>query len=248
LARRRRLAIALPLDLHPSTHTFWIGTAAGVCGGVAIIAFYEALRIAPMSLVAPITASSVAVPIAVSLAEGQIPTAQQTLGICVIVVGVVTISIDRAAASALHVLSHRALALSLVAALGFGGALTLLAKSTTNTHLASAMWATVGLRFGSVVVILGLAFVRRTPLSFPPRSLVLPVAAAGVLEMTANSSYAIATSRGNLAVVTVLSALYPAVTALLAMVVLHERLVRHQWIGVVVAFAGIITIAAATQG
>jgi drug/metabolite transporter (DMT)-like permease len=54
----------------------------------------------------------------------------------------------------------------------------------------------------------------------------------------------LATGRGLLSVVGVLAALYPAVTVLLARVLLHERLTRTQDAGVLVTLAGVVALAA----
>jgi drug/metabolite transporter (DMT)-like permease len=54
----------------------------------------------------------------------------------------------------------------------------------------------------------------------------------------------LATGRGLLSVVDVLGALYPAMTVLLARVVLHERLTRAQDAGVLVTLAGVVALAA----
>jgi drug/metabolite transporter (DMT)-like permease len=65
-----------------------------------------------------------------------------------------------------------------------------------------------------------------------------------VLDMTANAIYLLAARRGLLALVAVLSSLYPAGTVVLARIVLRERLVRVQLAGLAMALAGIVLIAA----
>ncbi len=58
----------------------------------------------------------------------------------------------------------------------------------------------------------------------------------------ANGSYALAASRGNLAVAAVLASLYPVVTALLARGILAERLRPVQSMGVVAALGGVLLL------
>jgi drug/metabolite transporter (DMT)-like permease len=63
--------------------------------------------------------------------------------------------------------------------------------------------------------------------------------------MAANICYVLAVHRGPLAVVAVISSLYPASTVALAAVLLHERLGRTQWAGVGIALGGVVCISLA---
>ena len=60
----------------------------------------------------------------------------------------------------------------------------------------------------------------------------------------ANLLFILATGRGLLSVVGVLGSLYPAVTVVLARLVLDERLSRTQGAGVLVTLVGVIALAA----
>jgi drug/metabolite transporter (DMT)-like permease len=79
-----------------------------------------------------------------------------------------------------------------------------------------------------------------------PRAEAWPtIAAAGVFDMLANVFYVLAVHTGFIAIVAVISSLYPASTLTLAAIFLRERLSRRQWVGVACAFAGIASIALA---
>ena len=65
----------------------------------------------------------------------------------------------------------------------------------------------------------------------------------GCGDMGANLLFAIASSRGQVSVASVLGSLYPVVTILLARLVLKERLRRIQQVGAVLSLAGAAIIA-----
>jgi drug/metabolite transporter (DMT)-like permease len=81
----------------------------------------------------------------------------------------------------------------------------------------------------------------------PPPGTFVGIAVAGVLDVAANLFYLLATQRGLLALVAVLTSMYPATTVLLARVVLKERLSRTQMVGLAFAFGGVIAIAGADR-
>ncbi len=64
--------------------------------------------------------------------------------------------------------------------------------------------------------------------------------------MLANVLYVVAVHAGQLAIVAVLTSLYPASTVALAACVLRERLRPLQWAGVALALAGVALISAGT--
>jgi drug/metabolite transporter (DMT)-like permease len=105
----------------------------------------------------------------------------------------------------------------------------------------AGLWPLVGARGAAVALfgLLGLA-TRTSPRSVEP---VLAIAvAAGVIDMSANALYLIASRSAPLGVVVTLASLYPASTVLLARVVLGERLSRWQTVGVLCALVAIALI------
>jgi drug/metabolite transporter (DMT)-like permease len=103
-------------------------------------------------------------------------------------------------------------------------------------------WATLTMRIAAVpiVLVLALTLQRRAP---SPRGWLL-LAAVGVVDAGATLLYGIATTRGLLSVIGVLSSLYPIVIVVLARVLLAERVARSQLAGVAVALAGVALISA----
>lgn len=98
-------------------------------------------------------------------------------------------------------------------------------------------------RLAGAVVLATMAVVgrRRAPL---PRAAWALTAVCGLLDSTANALYLLAAQRGLLSLVAVLGALYPASTVVLARIVLDERLGRRQLVGLAVAAAAVVLVAA----
>jgi drug/metabolite transporter (DMT)-like permease len=232
------LAIAQP-DL-PPVGDLWPPAAAGLAGALALSAFYRALAIGTMSIVAPISSTGAALPVIVGIATGDRPSAVQVLGIVAAVGGVVLASReldeDRPTTAAP---ARASIGLALMAALGFG-AFFIGMKAGAD---ASVPWALLAARAASVTAVLVVVVALRVPLPAAPRRLGA-LALVGLLDAGANGLYAAAATEGLLSVVAVLGALYPVSTVLLARAVLGERVRRIQEVGIVAALAGVALIAA----
>jgi drug/metabolite transporter (DMT)-like permease len=103
--------------------------------------------------------------------------------------------------------------------------------------------ALVGMRSASVSTLLVVALVLRSVGGVRARDLPA-LALVGLLDGGANLAYAVATTMGLLALVSVLASLYPAVTVVLARLVHHERMSRVQDAGIVAAVLGVLLVAA----
>jgi drug/metabolite transporter (DMT)-like permease len=192
-----------------------------------------------MSVVAPISATAAAVPVLVGLVEGERPSTLQIAGMAAALAGVILASrepIEEGAAPP----NRTAIGLALVAAAGFGTFFVGIDKASAT---AEVPWVIVVQRCCSLALLVIAALVARPSLPRDGASL-LVLAAVGVLDLGANGLYALATTHGLLSVVSVLGSLYPAVTVVLARVVLAERIARVQEVGVVLALAGVVAISA----
>ena len=215
--------------------------AAGLLGLVALGAFYRALAVGTMGVVAPVASLGVVVPVAGGLLAGEAPRPLQTAGIVLAVVGVVLASGPELREGGS---GGTALALALVAAVGFGAVLLLLARAAEH----SVLMTLVVMRLTAVLVLgaglLAVAARRRQGLGVPLRRLPL-VTAVGAGDVLANASFAVASARAGalVSVTSVLASLYPVVTVLLARQVHGERLQRVQAVGVVGALGGVALLA-----
>jgi drug/metabolite transporter (DMT)-like permease len=190
-----------------------------------------------MGVVAPISAASPLVPLAVDAAQGVVPGALQWLGVALVLTGIVTLSRDptgagqRIAAGA---------GLALVAALAFGLFYVGLDAGSDE----SAPWAVVAARSASVSLAVAVALlVTRTSLR-PARAVLPLLVAIGLFDTGANVFVAFASTRAAAGIVAVLGALYPVVTVVLARFVLGERLSSSRRVGGGVALGGAALVAA----
>jgi drug/metabolite transporter (DMT)-like permease len=133
-----------------------------------------------------------------------------------------------------------AIGTALLAGVGFGLYFVLLDR----TAPASGLWPLVVSRAAAGLVVLGVA-VATGMRGLPARGTLRLAVLAGVLDAAANLAYLLAVRQGLLALVAVLTALYPAATILLARLVLGERTGSAQRIGLAVAGASVALIALA---
>ncbi len=226
-------------DPFPDPGAAALATGAGVAGCAALAAFYRGLAIGTMSIVAPVSATGAAVPVLVGLATGERPGAIQVAGIVVAMAGIVLAAREPADAAPGPAL-RASLALAGLAALGFGTFFVLIDRAT---ELGGAPWSLLLVRVGEVALLGGLALATRPAMPSGIRD-AAPLLVIGVLDFSATAFFALATEQGLLSVVSVVGSLYPAVTVVLARIVLAERVARSQELGVVLTLAGVVAISA----
>ncbi|MFF7340096.1 EamA family transporter [Streptomyces sp. NPDC008163] len=225
----------------------WYAVAAGVVGPVAMLCFYQALALGPMGVVSPLGSLGVAVPVGVGLIAGERPDLLQGAGVAVAVVGVVLAGGPQLRGAPVQ---RRAVLLTLVAAFGFGGVMSLIAHaSTTVTGLFLALFVQ---RVTNVAVGGGALYVsvRRGGRALPEdggaavvRAALPALAFVGLADVAANGTYSIAAQHGPVTVAAVLASLYPVVTALAARGFLNERLRGVQAAGAGLALVGTVLLA-----
>ncbi|GAA4740584.1 DMT family transporter [Amnibacterium soli] len=231
------LLVAVPGRFDPPS-IGW-GATAGLCGGLALLLFYRSLAVAPMTVVAPLTAvMSAVVPVVGGIGLGERPSPLALLGVLLAVGAVLLVSAEEGRLPGLRTLRGPGVVGALVAGTGFGLLFVLLSRSADD----SGFWPLAGARVASVVLLGLVALIGRRGL-VPRGAAPGLVLASGIGDMTANLLFVLASRLGLLSVVGVLLALYPAGTVLLALLVLRERLHRVQLAGLGVAAGGVVLIA-----
>ena len=226
-------------DPFPALGPAALAVGAGVAGCAALAAFYRSLAIGTMSIVAPVSATGAAVPVLVGVASGERPGAVQVAGIVLAMVGIVLAAREPGGVAPGRAM-RSSLGLALLAALGFGSFFVLLDSATED---AGAPWALLLVRVGEVALLATLAVAVRPRMPAGVRD-ASPLLIVGALDFLATALFALATTEGLLSVVAVVGSLYPAVTVVLARVVLAERVSRWQELGVVVTLVGVMAISA----
>ncbi|MGB6058915.1 MAG: EamA family transporter [Microthrixaceae bacterium] len=252
------LAVCLVVTGNPTGRDFWMGALAGAAGGGGLTMFYWAMSVGPMSVIAPVSALLNAfVPVLAGFVKGERPAPLALLGIIVAVPAILLISRepsdperllagtgpgDGTGAPRKTMLSRIGglpVVAGAVAGVCFGFFFVFLNEASND----SGLWPIVSARATAVVVVTAAALVTRV--SMPTKTGLLLAAGAGCLDVVGNTFYLLATRRGLIILVGVVSAMYPASTVLLARSVLKERMARHQILGLVIAALAVTLIALA---
>ena len=212
-----------------SAHDLWWGAAGGAAGGLALIAFYQALSRGAMTVVAPTTAViSAALPVIVGLGLGERPSGTAVVGIVVACLAVALVS--GAIGTRHHETKFSTVVLAAVAGIGFGFIFVAFARTAHD----SGLWPLVSARAASLPVVAVVVGATR-PVRAGLRPVIWLVLASGVLDMAANMFYLEASHRGLLSIVAVISSMYPVSTVCLAFGLDHERVSKTQAAGLALA-------------
>jgi drug/metabolite transporter (DMT)-like permease len=214
----------------------------GIATAAGLVMFYKALAIGTMSVVSPIIAAQVLIPVTAGILLGERPGLHAYIGMVVTVGGVVLISRTprkerQNRTEAHHRAARKAVILAVLTAVAWG--FMLLIYGTTGKE--NPMWAVFDTRLTSAVVLAGYVLLTSRGLSLKGQN--VPVLAAiGILLAVANFLFIVASGIGYLSVTSILGSLSPVVVTAYAQVLLHERLAPRQWAGFVAVFAGIVLL------
>ncbi|MFJ9175857.1 EamA family transporter [Streptomyces sp. NPDC102360] len=213
------------------------GVASGIASAAAFALLYKTLAIGPMNVLSPVTALvSAALPVTVGLLQGEHLSLAGLIGLPLALVAVVLVSAGSGAGSS------RPSRTALLLALGAGAAIALQLVCLHQAPSDSGVAPLIVGRAVSSAVTLGAAGLLRRRLGAEKPAYGIS-AAAGVLDSIANLLFLLAARSGDLTVVAVITALYPAGTVLLARGVLAERIHRGQLVGLGTAAVAVSLLA-----
>jgi drug/metabolite transporter (DMT)-like permease len=229
------LAIAPFLDGALSPELLWWGSLAGVGGAIGVMGLYTGFSRSDVAVVSPIAAVGAATwPVVWSIVTGDVPTGLVVVGI---VVGLAAIWLVSGGSRRVLAGDRDGLKYGLIAGLGFGAQLIFLSFTADG----SSIWALLPARIagGILIAVVALALGKSLVL---PRDAMAPGLAAGSLTAIGNGFFIIATGLESLAVATVIAAMFPATTVLLARFVFHERLTTRRLVGLALALVAVALV------
>ncbi len=221
-------------ETFPPVTDLAIGGIAGISGVIGLLALYSGLASGRMGIVAPLTAVlSATIPIIFSLFTEGIPPTLQIIGFLLALVAVWLLSGAGGSAGVQLV----ELGYAVVAGSGFALFFILIDQANET----SVFWPLVMARMASVTFLTIFVLVRGI-WERPSQKQMPLIILAGMLDALGNAFFTLSARYGRLDLAAILSSLYPASTVLLAQLILHERLGRSQWMGVIIALVAIVLI------
>lgn len=258
LAARRALALRVVLLSYPVALVMMGGLAIGVGGPISVGAigwgsacgialglagwwFYAALSVGPISVVSPVSAVLMAgVPVVVAMAQGDRPRPMVAVGIGLALAAIVLVGREAGDGDiSPHRLTAKVVALTISAGVGFGLSVVFLAQAPAEAQL----WPLLFARLVAAALIITTATAAGEA-RLPSGTAMKLALAAALLDGAGSVAMLFALREAPLALAGVVIALFPAVTVVLAIVVLHERAHRWQVVGLALTAVAVAMIAA----
>ncbi|MET7992669.1 DMT family transporter [Amycolatopsis sp. NPDC005232] len=217
----------------PHAEELMWGAVSGLGTAVGTFALYRGLSTARMSVVAPVSAVlAAALPALVGFATGDRLAWLSWVGIALVLPAIALVSQHQGDDAERQ---RSGVVEGVIAGAGFGVLFIGLDRAGTG---AGSWPLAAGQSVGVLLLVIAAIWLRPTSWS----RAWWPATAAGILGGAANLLFVAATGAGQLAVVAVITSLYPAITIVLARGLLHERWSRPQITGLVIAAAGVTAI------
>lgn len=219
-----------------------LGAVSGVCGAIAIALLYACLAVGPMSILSPLTAIvSATVPMTAGLLRGErlSEVGYAAIGIALIAVVLVGFVPDREAVRP----TLRSVLMAIGSGLFIGAFLIIIDLTPPESGPIPLVFNRLVDAIVMFAAVGAIAVARRrrprsaeTERSGWRRGLLLALV-GGVADAAGNGLLLLGLRLGDLTVISVLTALYPAGTIILAALVLRERITLLQAGGLVLAVA-----------
>lgn len=223
-----------------------LGALSGVSGAVAIFLLYACLAIGPMSILSPLTAVvSAVVPLTAGLVRGEQlgPLSGAAIALALIAVVLVGFVPERGAVRP----SLRGILMAIGSGTMIGVFLIVIDLTPDDSGIVPlilnrAVSATI------MAVVVGILALRAKHTGAAQTTWSAGLAFAigcGIVDVIANAGLLFGLRLGELSIISVLTALYPAGTIILAAVVLRERIAPVQYAGLVLAIGAAAMLALA---
>jgi len=223
-----------------SAPALWWGLMAGLGGAIAFLMLFRSLALGPMSVASPLSAlTSAIVLVLAGLALGERLDALSIIGIVMGLAAVLLIT--RQHEDNPHPVTRGVVVLSLTAGLFVAVFFLGLERAPED----SGLWPLITSRAVACTVMV-LAAVASRVVARPEPTVVKLSLGSATFDVVATASFLFATRAGLLAIVAVITALYPAGTILMARVVLGERMQAIQKAGLAVAACSVVLLALAS--
>ena len=227
-------------------HAWTWAICAGLLNVGSAFSLYRSFEVGVLALVAPIAASYPALTVLLSLWSGERLTVPHALGVVAAIIGVilaaVTFSSPPLESSRTDHRRHlfRGVSWALAAAVGFGLLFWVLGFHVMPVFGGAASVWMVRITTFSTLALLVIPL--RQSGKPPGGSMLWLVAGVGIIDTAAFVANNLALKYQQVAVASVLSSLYGAVTVLLAAIFLRDKLERTQWAGIALIFVGIALV------
>jgi len=234
------LLVVVPLALSIADTFTWrdflIGGLAGLFGMSGAAFLYAGMKKAAYVTVIPVSGVAGALfPVLWGLVGGDSLSALQIVGIFI---GLVSIALASGVSLQTFKGPITGLRDGVLAGLGFGAFYIIIENTSSDTE----PWGAVASRvFPLLILLFILRFINDRA---KPSKQALPfIVGSGLSNACASACFLLAVNRGLLSITSLLSALYPAITVVLAHFLIREKMTRTQVFGVIAAIFSMASIA-----
>ncbi len=218
----------------PSGRSIFWAAIAGAAGALGMAALYKALSMGQTASVAPTSAITCAtLPVLFELITAGLPKVTQLVGFAMAFLGIWLVS---RSTNANEKTFREAMTLAFLSGIGFGGFFIFIALVEKGQVFVPILVSRTITLFISLIMLR----LHRLPL---PGLTSNPIALlAGVLDTGGNVFYLFATQFTRLDIAALISSFYPAMTVILASIILKEKVSAAQWSGMILCLLALTLI------